>query len=110
MTELQLLKAIQLEAPKFGCRLFRNNVGVLKDARGRAVRFGLCTGSSDLIGWTPRGRFLAVEVKQLGKKPTIQQVQFIGSVRQHGGVGFWVDSLEEFQNHIQHELRMEALR
>lgn len=110
MTESQLISAIRLAAPSLGCRLFRNNVGVLKrDARG-AVRFGLCPGSSDLIGWTPRGRFLAVEVKRPGKKPTKQQVQFIGSVRQHGGVGFWVDSLEEFQNHIQHELRMESLR
>ena len=45
-----------------GVRLFRNNSGVLPDANGRPVRFGLAndsaavnarTKSSDLIGWRP---------------------------------------------------------
>ena len=31
-------------------RIFRNNVGALKDQKGRLVRYGLQKGSSDLIG------------------------------------------------------------
>jgi hypothetical protein len=31
-------------------RLWRNNVGALRDERGRLVTYGLCKGSSDLIG------------------------------------------------------------
>lgn len=46
-----------------GARLWRNNSGVLNDANGRPVRFGLGNDSralneqiksSDLIGWTPK--------------------------------------------------------
>ena len=30
--------------------LYRNNVGAYKDNTGRLVRYGLCKGSSDLVG------------------------------------------------------------
>lgn len=52
--------AVRLEAKPRGCRLFRNNVGALKDIRGVPVRYGLANDSpkineklksSDLIGW-----------------------------------------------------------
>jgi len=79
-------------------RLFRNNVGVLRDANGRPVRFGLHPGSSDLIGWrsvtiTPEhiGRalavFAAVEVKApQGRHPvTEEQQRFIDAVLAAGG-------------------------
>lgn len=51
---------IRLEAPRRGFRLFRNNVGVLKNEAGTPVRYGLANDtkalnaqlkSSDLIGW-----------------------------------------------------------
>jgi hypothetical protein len=53
---------VRLEAGKKGVRLFRNNVGAIKDERGVPVRFGLANDSkalndvlksADLIGWTP---------------------------------------------------------
>lgn len=53
---------VRLEAAKKGVRLFRNNVGAIKDERGVPVRFGLANDSkalndvlksADLIGWTP---------------------------------------------------------
>lgn len=31
--------------------LFRNNVGACRAADGRLVRYGLCPGSADQIGW-----------------------------------------------------------
>lgn len=53
---------VRQEAADKGLHLWRNNVGVLKDERGRPVRFGLANESkqinevlksSDLIGWRP---------------------------------------------------------
>lgn len=49
-----------LEASRKGVRMWRNNVGALKDANGRVVRYGLANEtarlnetlkSSDYIGW-----------------------------------------------------------
>lgn len=79
---------IRLEAAQKGVRLFRNNVGVLKDETGRPVRFGLANDSaevnrriksSDLIGWrrllivpemvgTVVAQFVARECKRPGWK------------------------------------------
>lgn len=77
-------------------RLFRNNTGALKDQGGRLVRYGLCTGSSDLIGWrtititpdmvgTTVAQFVAIEVKDRGK-PTPEQEAFIATVQAAGGI------------------------
>lgn len=53
---------VRIEASRKGVYLFRNNVGALKDATGRVVRYGLGNDSaslnevlksSDLIGWRP---------------------------------------------------------
>ncbi len=51
-------------------RLYRNNTGVLKDAGGIPVSFGLAIGSADTIGIVaPHGRFLSIEWKRPGWKP-----------------------------------------
>ena len=34
-----------------GIRVFRNNVGLARFPDGSTVRYGLCPGSADLIGW-----------------------------------------------------------
>lgn len=57
-------------------RLFRNNVGVLRDKTGAYITYGLCPGSSDIIGWSA-GTFVAIECKVKPKKPTPAQVAFI---------------------------------
>ena len=80
-----------------GCvRLFRNNTGALKDQSGRLVQFGLCKGSSDLIGWstvkitsemvgTHLAVFTAIEVKTPKGKATDFQKAFIDTVKKAGG-------------------------
>ena len=68
-----------------GCIVWRNNTGVLSDRNGRPVRFGLCVGSSDIIGIAPDGRFLAVEVKAATGKASDAQQRFIAAVRKAGG-------------------------
>ena len=77
-------------------RLFRNNTGALRDQSGRLVRFGLCKGSSDLIGWTSIeiteemvgekvAVFTAIEIKDKGKA-TDDQLRFIQRVNEAGGL------------------------
>lgn len=77
---------VRLEASRKGLLLFRNNVGVLPDATGRPVRYGLANESpeqnrvlksGDLIGIRPvlieprhvghtLGQFVSREVKRVG--------------------------------------------
>jgi hypothetical protein len=97
MTEAAVLQRIRLDLGRDpAVRLFRNNVGVLRDPTGRAVRFGLHPGSGDLIGWravaiTPDhiGRTLAVfasvEVKHNGR-PTEQQIHWASAIAAAGGL------------------------
>lgn len=60
------------------------------------MRYGLCVGSADLIGMlAPQGRFLALEVKRPGEKPTKEQELFLELVRKSGGVAAVVTSVEE---------------
>lgn len=75
-----------LAVSRLGSRVFRNNVGVAKTDTGSVIRFGLAVGSSDLIGWTLTGKFLAIEVKRPGKNPTKEQQNFLDAVTKAGGV------------------------
>lgn len=68
-----------------GCTAWRNNTGVLKDANGRPISFGLCKGSSDIIGICPDGGFLAVEVKTATGRASPAQHAFIAAVQRRGG-------------------------
>lgn len=84
-----------LEVSKLGHTVFRNNTGRLQNKFGAWVNYGLCKGSSDLIGWTKDGRFLAIEVKAPGKKPTDAQLNFIDKVNDAGGVAFCTDKVSD---------------
>lgn len=105
--EAKVQNDIRLALGRGPVRLFRNNTGALKDLRGRMVTFGLCKGSSDLIGWrstaiTPDmvgqrlAVFVAIEVKDQGR-PTPEQLAFIEAVRKAGGVAGVARSIEEAQ-------------
>ncbi len=97
MNETALLQRILLRSSELGWRLFRNNVGVLRDERGNRVRYGLAVGSSDLIGWMPLtigpqhlgttiAVFVAVEAKVGRNVTTEAQGHFLAVVREAGGV------------------------
>lgn len=94
--ELAVQNAIRLEFGSGPSRLWRNNTGALKDASGRLVRYGLCPGSSDLIGLRTRvitetdlghrfAQFVAIEVKDQGRL-TAEQRAFLQMVEQAGGL------------------------
>lgn len=96
MREASIQSAIRLAAAKMGIVLFRNNVGTLQDRNGQYVRYGLCIGSSDLIGYMPNGIFIAIEVKTPKKKATAAQMAFLLSVITAGGIGLCCTSVDEF--------------
>lgn len=110
-TEAVNQQKIRMEACKRGARLFRNNVGVLYDERGRPVRFGLANDSasmnkqiksSDLIGLTPHrvtledvgktvGIFTSIEAKRDNWKYTgtareVAQYKWIKLIISLGGI------------------------
>lgn len=95
MKESDIQRLIMLALSEAGCLIWRNNTGVLKNAAGIPIKFGLCVGSSDLIGLTPTGRFLAVEIKTPTGKPTPEQTRFLEAVRARGGIAGIARSPEE---------------
>ena len=121
MSEKQIQTEIMLALGKYpGVRIFRNNTGnAIAGARyiridkpttvtlqagdwivknGSRVQYGLCVGSSDLIGWREVdgvGQFLAVEVKSPKGVVSAEQENFLRVVREHGGCGIVARSTEE---------------
>ena len=96
--ETALVKRIQIALALEGVKLFRNHVGALFDANGRMVKYGLGTGSSDLIGWRPvgeLGQFVAIEVKTETGVVSKDQELFIEAVNRDGGLAFVARSVEE---------------
>jgi hypothetical protein len=109
--ETSLLRTILLHVCNGSTRLFRNNVGVAKFPDGTVVKYGLCTGSSDLIGWktvtiTPEmvGKriaiFTAIEVKA-GTRASKEQLNFIQQVQASGGIAAIARSPDEARNIIE---------
>ncbi len=125
-SERETQNRILLTCSRGDTRLFRQNVGqgwagrlvsnqagrvTLQDARPLIA--GLCTGSSDLIGWRSIevtaemvGRrlavFAAVEVKSSIGRPTEQQRAFLAAVQDAGGIACVARSVEEAQRALAH--------
>lgn len=111
-TEKDIERMLILHASKIGSTVFKNNVGMYKDQRGNVIKYGLCNGSSDLIGWTPItitpdmvGKriavFTAVEVKKdkRGKyQATKEQKAFISAVLNNGGYAGVADCKQDLEN------------
>jgi len=97
--ETAIQRKIMLALSDNGCTLWRNEVGgmwvgtvvyqdgdtvTLKGAR--MIQAGLCTGSADLVGIAPGGRFLGVEVKTDKGRPSVEQQNWIRHVNERGGI------------------------
>ncbi len=83
--ESRIVNECLLALSAAGVTCWRNNTGVLPDRQGRPIKFGLCVGSSDIIGICLDGRFLAIECKTAIGQPTDAQVRFLDIVRARGG-------------------------
>ena len=93
--ETNLSNSIMVALSAAGCLLWRQNTGAMRDTSGRLVRYGLCTGSADLIGISHDGVFLAVEVKTPTGRVSPAQTAFIAAVRRHGGRAGVARSVED---------------
>lgn len=111
-------------------RLFRNNVALawvgqivkrtpttITLANYRPLHAGLSKGSSDLVGWhtvevTPDmvgkriAMFTAIEVKDNGGRISVEQVAFIQTVRQFGGIAGIAHNPEEALNIIENQPKL----
>lgn len=132
MSESAVASHIRLDAADIDIDLWRNNVGVLKDANGRPVRYGLCNDtkilnqeikSSDYIGitkvnayvegigWTILGVFTAVETKAEDWKfcqtdeRAVAQKKFHDIVRKAGGFAGFATCVADFRRIIGREKR-----
>ena len=97
MSETPLLNEIRKAATLAGARLFRNNVGLAYYPGGERVAYGLCPGSSDLIGWTPVtitpemvgdtiAVFTSIEAKGKGGVLSKRQIAWLKAVKDAGGL------------------------
>jgi hypothetical protein len=107
-SEHEIQQRIRLACGRGPVRLWRNNTGALVDQQGRFVRFGLCKGSSDLIGLrsmvvTPEmlgqriAQFVALEIKAPQGVVSPQQQAFLRLVQELGGVASVCRSIEQAQ-------------
>jgi hypothetical protein len=81
-----------------GIPCFRNNTGAFALGDGPSKRFFRAgtVGSSDILGVIPpSGRFLAIETKRPGEKPTAEQRAFLRAVQDAGGVGLVITDVRE---------------
>jgi hypothetical protein len=116
---------VRLHAPTIGETLWRNNVGVLIDATGRPVRFGLANDSpklnaalksGDLIGWrtvtiTPEmvgariAQFISRECKHEGWEYTgrdreAAQAAWLRMINAAGGDARFMTGIDGGVNHV----------
>lgn len=97
-TESQLVKSILAVVAlryKGKVALHRNNVGCLKDATGRPVRYGLGVGSSDLIGTLRGGRSVALECKSRDGRLSDEQRAWLWQQAELGACVAVVRSVDE---------------
>lgn len=107
MSEQGVQQAIRLALGTHpGIKVFRNNVGAFKAPDGRVIRYGLITGSGDLIGWrslvitpdmvgTTVAQFVSVEVKTPKGTVRPEQTVWADNVRKAGGIAVIARSVED---------------
>ena len=95
MLEKDIVNAILKYLNWLGCFTFRVNAGMIF-TEGRAYR-GVPAGVSDIIGISPTGQFIALEVKtpKTQKKVTKAQQQFLDLVKSKGGISAVVTCIDD---------------
>jgi hypothetical protein len=92
--ERKILRSIRIRLlHRFGIRLFRRNVGALRDGE-RFIRFA-APGQADLWGIDRHARHWELEVKAPGKKPTPAQLAWLKECSRLGCVAFWSDNAND---------------
>lgn len=97
ITETTILRRVWKAASALGWTLFRNNIGLAIYPDGSRVQYGLCPGSSDLVGWrTVRitadmvgqdiAQFVGVEVKTATGRLRKEQRNWLDRARSAGAL------------------------
>jgi hypothetical protein len=118
--EHKLLNELRVKHSRGAIRLFRNTVGAgfvgphywhgdgtVTVIRPQRITFGLCPGSSDLIGWRSRlitqadvgtriAQFVAIEGKTPQGRTTFMQEGFIAQAAEAGAIAGVVRSEDDF--------------
>lgn len=96
VNESQIQAAIRLQLGRLpDLTLWRNQVGRTQHGT-QHVTYGLCRGSSDLIGiLAPTGRIIALEIKTPKGRTSPEQDLFLELIRNKGGFAAVVRSPEE---------------
>lgn len=87
MTESEIKREIcdWLSYQRAKCFFWIQQAGMIPGRINRSKY--LRNGVSDILGvWN--GRFLAIEVKKPGGKPSKEQLEFIDEINKHGGIAF----------------------
>jgi hypothetical protein len=97
MKESEIQKSILDYLRLKRCLVFKHrNVGIFKRDTGAYIPLAFGEkGIADIIGCTPEGRFLEVEVKRPGKKLSAEQTEFIKDVIKHNGIGIVATSIDD---------------
>lgn len=82
---------------RIGVEAWNNPRGMGQLKHGGYIKYGGKPGASDILGFLPDGRFLAIETKEAsGKnKASEEQLNFIRMVRANNGVGLVAKNLDE---------------
>jgi len=101
-TESQIQSAIVDYLRMRGAIVTRVNSGKMfiqkSDGSSRVVKLA-DAGTSDLIACY-RGRYMAIEVKNHKGQPTPEQVLFLQSVNEAGGIGFIARSIDDVEREL----------
>mgnify|MGYP001602956253 CR=1 FL=1 len=99
-TEQHIQKAIldYLKVKKFVVFKHRN-VGIFKKSTNQYIPLSAGEiGISDIIGCSPEGRFVAIEVKKAGGSATVAQNDFLKRIEANGGIAILAYSIDDVMN------------
>ena len=100
MRESDIQKGILDYLKWVGIYAWRQNTTGVYNKKRDAYYFHGMAGVSDIIGILPNGRFLAIEVKREGKKPTDAQQEFMDNITKHGGLAFVAHDIETVEKRL----------
>ena len=91
--ETVLMRKIMVALSEAGCFVLRTNSGVYYDSQGNRITIGF-PGLSDLIGYTPDGKFFALEVKTPVGRASPEQIAFIEKCYRSGAIAGFTRSVQ----------------
>jgi penicillin-binding protein-related factor A (putative recombinase) len=94
-SEANIQKSIITFLERIGAVVLRTNSGHVVTESGAHIQMG-AAGTSDLTACY-QGRFVAIEVKKPGNKPTVKQQAYLDRVTAAGGLAFVATSIDDVQ-------------